>query len=360
MTEPNRFPTVSVVIPCRNEVDMIEACLRSVMAQDLPQGDLEVIVVDGMSDDGTRDILSKLEREYVELVVLDNPDRTTPFAFNAGIRAAKGRYIALMGSHNRYAEDYLRQAIAVLEKTGADNVGGAMVCEGEGVVQRAISAAFHSPFSAGGARWHDPGYDGPADTVFGGVYRREVFEKIGLFDEELARNQDDEFNLRLLRAGGRIWQSTKIRSWYRPRASIKQLFRQYRQYGYWKVRVIQKHKIPASIRHLIPGAFVAFVALCVVSMLIAVALDALFKFPPAETAWAVSGMFLAVGILTYVATVLIGSLLTARVAGWNLLPLLVVVFPAYHFGYGIGFLEGVLDFVVLKRGARNSKQEMTR
>src|SRR5262249_15800203 len=110
--------------------------------------------------------------------------------------------------------------------------------------------------AVGGARWHDTAYEGPADTVFGGVYRREVFDRIGFLDEELVRNQDDEFNLRLTRAGGKIWHSPRIKSWYHPRQSLRSLFRQQVQYGYWKVRVIQKHKIPASIRHLIPGCFV--------------------------------------------------------------------------------------------------------
>ena len=148
---------------------------------------------------------------------------------NAGITASRGRFVAIAGAHNRYAPDYLRQSVAVLEETGADNVGGAMICEGRSRVQKAVAAAHHSRFGGGGARWHDPNYEGPADTVFGGVYRREVFDRIGLFDAELIRNQDDEFNLRLTRAQGRIWQSPRIRSWYSPRATLRSLFNQYLQ-----------------------------------------------------------------------------------------------------------------------------------
>src|SRR5262249_3984141 len=141
------------------------------------------------------------------------------------------------------------------EETGGDNVGGSMMCLGQSRLQKAIAAAHHSPFAVGGARWHDTRYEGPADTVFGGVYRREGFDRIGFLCEELVRNQDDEFHLRLTRAGGKIWHSPRIKSWYCPRGSFKALFQQYAQYGYWKVRVMQKHKLPASMRHLVPGCF---------------------------------------------------------------------------------------------------------
>src|SRR5262249_25260654 len=134
------------------------------------------------------------------------------------------------------------------------------VARGDRYVSRAIAAAFRSPFSAGGANSHDPRHEGPVDSVYLGCWRRDVFSRVGLFDEELVRNQDDEWNLRLIRSGGTIWQSPRIRSWYRPRASLAALFQQYRQYGYWKVRVIQKHRRPASPRHLVPVLFLLFAA----------------------------------------------------------------------------------------------------
>lgn len=232
--------------------------MRSILAQHRPPGDFEIIVADGMSEDGTAEILGRLAQENPRLRVIDNPSQTTPCGMNIGIREAQGDYIAIMGAHNRYAPDYLCESVKVLEETQADNVGGAMICEAKSWMQRTIAAAHHSSFSVGGARWHDPDYEGPADTVFGGVYNREVFDRIGLFDEEFVRNQDDEFNLRLTRSGGKIWQSPRIKSWYCPRGSLAALFWQYRQYGYWKVRVIQKHRTPASLRQLVPGGFVFF------------------------------------------------------------------------------------------------------
>jgi GT2 family glycosyltransferase len=297
-----------------------------------------------MSDDGTREVLERLAREEARLRVIDNPQRITPCAMNAGIRASRGRFIAIMGAHNRYAPDYLLQSVTVLKETGADNVGGAMICESSTATQRAIAAAHHSPFAVGGARWHDPAYEGPADTVFGGVYRREVFDRIGMFDETLVRNQDDELNLRLIRAGGRIWQTPKIRSWYRPRSSLGALFRQYLQYGYWKVRVIQKHGTPASIRHLVPGGFVL--------SLVALGLAG-FWFKPAL-------MILAVLLGLYATATVVASLVTASGAGWTIAPMLVPVFVCYHFGYGFGFLRGLWDLVLLRRGPRVTYTNMTR
>jgi glycosyltransferase involved in cell wall biosynthesis len=337
-------PAVSVVIPCLNERGHIEAAVRSMLAQQTPAGGFEVIVVDGMSDDGTRDILERLCREDQRLKVVDNPERTTPFGMNAGIATACGRFVAIAGAHNRYAPDYLRQSVEVLEETGADNVGGAVICEANTPIQKAVGAAHHSPFSAGGARWHNIDYEGPADTVFGGVYRRQVFETIGPFDTELVRNQDDELNLRLTRARGKIWQSRRIRSWYSPRRTLRAVFQQYVQYGYWKVRVIQKHKLPASPRHLVPGAFVLCLGVLPVMAVL---------FPAAGLAW-----LTLVG--TYVLCSAIASLAAAKRAGWDVLWLMPLVFAAYHLGYGVGFLLGLRDFVILRRGSAGFSRNITR
>lgn len=337
-------PAVSVVIPCRNEKEHIETCVRSMLGQQAPAGGFEIIVADGMSDDGTREILERIRSQDSRLRVVDNPEQITPCGMNAGIAAARGRYIAIAGAHNRYASDYLRESVAVLEKTGADNVGGAMVCEAPTSVQKAIAAAHHSAFSTGGARWHNPDYEGPADTVFGGVYRCQVFDTIGLFDIEMIRNQDDEFNLRLTRARGRIWQSPRIKSWYYPRTTVRSLFRQSFQYGYWKVRVIRKHRLPASPRHLVPGGFV----LCFTVLPLAALL-----WPVAGIAWlALAGL--------YALCSAVASLAAGRRWGWEILYLMPTVFASYHFGYGVGFLLGVLDFVILRRAPGALSRNLTR
>jgi succinoglycan biosynthesis protein ExoA len=336
--------SVSVVVPCYNERDHIKACVRSVLAQEPPDGGFEVIVADGMSNDGTRDILMCLAREDPRMRVIDNPGRIVSTGLNAAICVAQGTVIIRMDVHTNYAPDYVRQCVSVLQETGADNVGGPWVAWGDAYMSRAIAAAFQSPFAAGGARGHHPEYEGIVDTVYLGCWPRKIFDRVGFFDEELVRNQDDEFNLRLSRAGGKVWQSPRIKSWYRPRRSLRALVRQYMQYGYWKVRVIQKHKLPASARHLIPVCFVlALLVLPVISPWWSLA------------AWGWLGM---VGI--YGLSSLAASLLTAARQEWKLFPLLPLVFACYHLAYGCGFLLGIWDFVMRRKGPGNTFTKLTR
>ena len=214
-------PAVSLIVPCCNEQDYIESCIRSLLAQDLPVGSFEIIVADGLSNDGTRNILARLAAEYTCLRLVDNPGRIVSTGLNTAIHAARSKIIVRIDVHTQYAPDYVRQCLAVLQETGTDNVGGPWVAQGTGYMGRAVAAAFQSPFAVGGARGHNPHHIGPVDTVYLGCWPREVFDRIGFFDEELVRNQDDEFNLRLSRAGGLIWQSPRIKSWYHPCASLR-------------------------------------------------------------------------------------------------------------------------------------------
>jgi succinoglycan biosynthesis protein ExoA len=329
-------PAASIVIPCRNEVKHIAACLESVLAFDDIGGGFEVIVADGMSTDGTREIIARITERDKRVRLIDNPKRQTSAALNAGIRAACGDIIVRIDAHTEYAPDYLRQCLAVSDATQADNVGGPALTKADTILRRAICAAYHSRFAVGNASFHQADYEGYTDTVPYGCWRKVKLLEIGLFDEELIRNQDDELNLRLTRAGGKIYQSPRIRSWYAPRASLMQLFRQYWQYGYWKVRVIQKHRIPASVRHLVPGAFAAtLILLLLLSPFVIIA----------------RGLLMAlIGI--YAGAVLGASLITAWHSEWKFLPVLPAVFACYHLGYGLGFLMGIIDFVVLKRRGR--------
>jgi succinoglycan biosynthesis protein ExoA len=337
-------PFISVVVPCRNEQDYIEPSIHLILAQEPPPGGFEIIVADGMSGDGTRAILKRLTEEYPRLQVIDNFGRIAATGLNAAIRMAQGNIIIRMDVHTEYAPDYICQCLAVLQETHADNVGGPWIAKGNGFVGRAIAAAFQSPFSVGGARGRSPDYEGPLDTVYLGCWPREVFDQIGLFDEDLVRSEDDELNLRIARAGGRIWQSPRIKSRYHPRESLGALFRQCMQDGYWKVRVIQKHRLPASVRHLIPACFVLSLSvLPLVSLL----------WPMAVWGW--------LGLLgIYSLCNIAASVLTAVRQGLQFLPLLLLVFPSYHFGYGYGFVRGLWDSVILRRGPTPSYTKLTR
>lgn len=307
---------VSVIIPARNEEKFLARCLDSVYAQTVPP--LEVILADGMSEDQTREIAGEYAEKYGNLIVLDNPEKIAPTALNRAIRLSKGEAIARVDAHCLLEPDYLEECLSALERSGADNVGGPMRAEGIGTIPEAIALATSSPFGVGNALFHYATDERWVDTVYLGCYRREVFEKIGCFDEELVRNQDDELNFRLTQSGGKILLSPRIRSTYYNRASLRKLFSQYFQYGFWKVRVIQKHGRPASWRHLVPGAFV----LALLASLLALP----WSFLPFAFLW---GAYLPAA-----------SFFAARLS-WKKLPLLVLIFFILHVSYGAGFLSGL-------------------
>jgi succinoglycan biosynthesis protein ExoA len=318
------LPIVSVVIPMRNEAGSIAACLDSVLAQDYPPDRLEVIVVDGDSNDNSTEVLSAYGDR---LRVLRNPSRIVPTAMNIGIAAARGGIIARVDAHTTIAPDYIRVGVETLQRTGADNVGGPMHAVGGGRWGTAIALAMGSRFGIG-AYFHFATDDREVDTVYMGMYPRAVFERIGLFDEELVRNQDDELNYRLRKAGGRIFLTTRMRSRYRNRQRLKTLGRQFYQYGWWKVRVLQKHPRQMSVRQFVPPAFIA--ALVVTA---------------AAAPWlAPAGWLCAAGVAAYGAAASAAAATVSRRHGWYLFPRLLAAFAALHLSWGAGFLLGSLRF----------------
>ena len=325
---------VSIITPCRNEAGHIAAVLDSLLTQDSSGLDLEFLIADGMSSDGTRAILQSVQARDARVRIIDNPRQIVSTGMNAAIRAARGEIIVRMDAHTEYAPDYVRRCVDVLLESGADNVGGAPRVSGRNLRLKALAAAYHSPFAVGGALSHDPDYEGYVDSVFYGCWRKETLERFGLFDETLVRNQDDELNLRITRAGGRIWQSRKIVCWYQPRVKLAGLWQQYLQYGFWKVAVIRKHRIPASWRHLVPGAFLFAV--------LALPLGGLFAGAVGSRALASAfwGAWLAI-IAAYAAASVAAALLAARKVSWKVIPMLPLLFATYHFAYGSGFLWGL-------------------
>lgn len=334
---------ITIVVPCRNESRAIAPVLDSILAQDFTGCDWELIVADGMSDDGTRTTLKRYQRAEPRIHVIDNPSKAVPAGLNMAIRAARGEIVLRMDAHTSYAPDYVRRCLEALHAAAAENVGGPARTRPSGYWGRAIAAAYHSAVACGGAKFHDPDYEGWVDTVPYGCWRKSTLFRIGLFDERLIRNQDDELNLRIRRAGGRIWQSPAIVSWYQPRGSLGNLFLQYFQYGFWKVAVIRKHRVPASWRHVVPPTFVTA----------NLAIPALGLAEPRLFAlWAAM-------MALYLVVCILASADCARRRGWLLLPALPLVFFAYHVAYGAGFLAGVCYWPFVKPEAEAPKSVFT-
>lgn len=333
--------TVSVIVPCRNESSCIETFCFGVLRQALPDGwALQLLIADGLSDDGTRESLVRLSATDRRVCWIDNPGRIVSTGLNAALAHARGEAIVRMDVHTDYADDYVAQCLAVLAQTGADNVGGpwraqarAQAHEPGAAMQHAIAATFQSRWVAGGALSRRIDHEGWVDTVYLGCWPRATFERFGTFDETLVRNQDDEHNLRIVRGGGRVWQSSRIRSVYRPRATLGQVFRQYLQYGYWKPFVMKKHRQPASLRHLVPGLFVALLA--------ALGVAALLGAPR----WPLVGLVVLYLLGAAAMTTALG---VERFPGWAAVVRIPAVIVAQHMGYGAGSLLGWSD--VLRHG----------
>lgn len=319
---------ISVIVPCRNEIRHIDKFMQCLFEQELPQGyTLDVFIADGSSTDGTVERLEAWRRQHTEVTILSNPAGIVSTGLNAALPHT-GDIVVRLDVHTEYAPDYIRQCVQVLKETGAGNVGGASRTVAKCYVQKAISLAYHSFLGSGGARFHNPEYEGRVDTVIYGCWRKQTLIELGGFDEALVRNQDDELNLRLIRRGGTVWQSRRIRSWLNPRSTFRGLFRQYYEYGYWKVHVIRKHKIPASWRHLVPAAFVSILGM----------LAALSLFLP----WARLAL-LALGSVYCAAVLGVSAVLCRDRSLLRYLPAVPLVFAIYHVSYGSGFLRAMMD-----------------
>jgi glycosyltransferase involved in cell wall biosynthesis len=324
---PAGRPSVSIVLVVRNEEKYIRTCLASVLAQDYPPEHVEILLVDGGSTDRTRDLAARALATRIDdgtARLLDNPGTTAPTAMNIGIAAATGEVIVRVDGHTALPPDYVRRCVEALQATGSQCVGGAIRTHGSGAVGRAIAAAQSSRFGVGGVAFRTGcGTAGPVDTVPFGAYPRDVFTHIGDFDVELVRNQDDELNFRLTQAGGTVWFDPAISTDYFCRPSLRRLWRQYFQYGAYKVRVAQKRHGFASVRHVVPAAFVVSAA---GSLLLAAA-----RRRPAW-ALAVLGPYAVANAVASVAAAGPAQVDPARVA---------VAYAVLHTSYGTGLLAGV-------------------
>ena len=332
MTEKER-PFVTVIIPCRNEEAFIERTVGSILKSDYPKDKMEIFVVDGMSDDRTREIIENMRRKDQRVKLLDNIGRVVPHALNIGIKASKADLFTIVGGHAEVPTDFIKNSVDTLfANPEAWIVGGYIENVADGYVANAIAGAMRSPCGVGNAMFRLGDYEGWVETLAFGMHHRWVIDKIGYFDETLVRNQDDDFNARILLGGGKIWMSKSIRSKYYTRSSLKNLWRQYYQYGFWRIRTIQKHKKPASLRQLLPLLLVSsFIVLGGLSFI---------------HVWIYYLFILEVG--GYAFGLILGACDVARKTGVQYAPLVPFIFLILHFGYGLGMIWGIVRFIIFK------------
>jgi len=337
MSDDLQSPFVSVILPVRNEVAHIQRSLGSVLAQDYPKGRLEILVIDGMSIDGTREIIQEMgnAQEPGSVTLIDNPKLITPAALNCGLKHARGDIVVRVDGHCEIAPDYLRRCVAYLQNEEIDGVGGLIETIGNTYMAQVIAVAMSSIFGVGNSSFRiQQDKQLLADTIPFPAYKRKIISHVGYYDEEMLCNEDDEYNYRLRELGGQILLAGDIRSFYYCRGSLSSLWQQYYKYGFWKVRVLQEHPRQMCIRQFIPSAFVFALLLSLFDM---------FLFP---SGW----MLLTIVVGSYLFAILVGSLLTAVQRGWQYLPFLPVTFAILHLGYGFGFLAGMVKFSSRWRG----------
>lgn len=325
MTNP---PFVSVVMPIRNEARFIARSVGAVLAQDYPPERLELLVADGMSVDETRAIVNSLTTGDRRVRLIDNPGGIVATGLNAALREARGSVIVRVDGHCEIAPDYVSAAVRHLASTRAEGVGGPLETVGETYWARVIAAAMSSPFGVGNSAFRVSNRTAEAvDTVAFPAYTRAVIDRAGAFDEELVRNQDDEYNYRLRKMGVTLLLASDVRARYYSRSSVRSLWRQYFQYGYWKVRVLQKHPLQMRARQFAPASLVT----------------ALLASAVAAPVWPLAGAgFAAIG-LAYVAANLAAAWIVNRRVGRSVLAL-SLAFATLHLAYGTGFLVGLVRF----------------
>jgi hypothetical protein len=321
----DQWPAVSVVVPVLNEERHLEAAVTNVLEQEYP-GPMEVVLAVGPSRDRTAHVAAALAARDARVHLVDNPTGRTPAALNAAIKGSTGEIVVRVDAHSELSPGYVRHAVEVLQRTGADNVGGLMLAQGRTPFEKAVARAMSSRLGIGGARFHVGGVEGEAETVYLGVFRRATLERLGGFDEHFHRAQDWELNHRIRLNGGLIWFSPDLWVTYRPRSTWKALALQFFRTGRWRRQVTRQYPETASLRYLAPPVTVVAIV--------------------AGTAGGLAGLvggphWLRLGWLVpgaYVVGVAAGSQLIARDADLRERAWLPAVVATMHMAWGSGFL----------------------
>ena len=324
------WPAVSAVLTALNEEKHLRSAVRSVLGQDYP-GEIEVVVALGPSRDRTDEIAAALAADDGRVRTVANPSGRTPEGLNRAIGAARHGVIVRVDGHAELPDGYVRTAVEALQRTGAVNVGGLMGAAGRTDFEVAVACAMTTRFGVGNAPFHVGGDEGPAETVYLGVFRREAIEAVGGYDEAFTRAQDWEMNYRLRRAGGLIWFTPALRVSYRPRGSVSALAHQYFNYGKWRGEVMRQHPDTVNMRYLAPPVAVTAVAVGLVAGVVG-----------AWVPWLRFGFAVPLG---YAAGVLVGSVVTGRELPGKAMLWLPVVYPTMHGSWGAGFLSTLRRYI---------------
>jgi GT2 family glycosyltransferase len=336
---------IAVIIPCRNEVNSIAECIHAIYSSELPDDcSVELFVVDGKSNDGTVELLDDLKKTYSSLNIVINEKQLTPFAFNLGILAGKGcDYFQIIGARQIISPNYLKIAVGTLQNNNAIwCVGGSVENVYLNKDGKIIALAMATTFGMGLGNFRTLDKSDYVDTVGTPMYPAWVFQKIGFFDEALIRNQDDDFNFRVTQAGGKIYYNNDISLKYYVRGSFKSLWRQFFQYGYWKVYVNKKHKAVTTLRQLVPPLFVVYLFIWLLSMLGGSGFFAISSFP----------------LLVYV---ILGIYFSANAQDdeaslWAIFK----TYPILHISYGLGYLTGLWDFLLMNKKPSDNQKRLSR
>ena len=338
--------SVSVIVPCRNEQDFIGNCLESLISQNYPESKLEILVVDGVSNGRTKEIISEYAEEYPFIKLLNNVKKVVPSALNIGIKAARGDIIVRIDVHCTYSQDYITKCVKYLQEyDDVDNVGGICITlpGNDTVLAQAIALAISHPFGVGNSYFRiGCKKERYVDTVPFGCFRRDVFLKVGLFDEDLTRTQDAEFNARLIKNGGRVLLVPEIVSYYYSRNSLRTLWEMQFQYGYFKPLAAKKIGRILALRQLAPPIFVGSLFVSLICALFSKISLCYFVF------------VLSLYILTACGVSLRIFLKRTSICCFYL----PVVFSVIHFGWGLGCLKGIWDFIILRRDKKKKTRDM--
>ncbi len=332
-------PTVSIIVPCYNEYQTIGSLLGAINAQTYPRERLEVVIADGMSQDGTRGAIAAFMDAHPDLSlrVVSNPMRTIPAGLNLAMQAARGEVIVRLDAHSIPNPVYVERCVQDLESGKGSNVGGVWNIQpgAKGWIAAGIAAAAGHPLGAGDALYRLNAGPGQVDTVPFGAFHRSLLAKVGGFDEALLSNEDYEFNTRIRRAGGIVWLDPDIQSQYVARPTLRELARQYWRYGYWKFRMLARYPGSLRLRQAIPPVFVASVPILVLVSLL----------------WRPAAILLAAELAIYVAALAVAGLgLARRNRQLALAPAAAAAMVTMHLAWGGGFIWSPVDRLLHPHG----------